>query len=300
MTHHAMWMAIFSLLLGVTVYFRVGIETRNMTIIWIATILSVFQYGWPWIQRRVQIRQKRNNLDSSHNVEDPSARPVTQTTNNERIHRDSDQPMAHAQPEEDIKLDIIHGATMEYGKIVHEHSLVKNANDGCPICIRDFSGEPSYTHSVILPCDEHALCIECVCRLKKEADKAQTAPTYPLCRSSFNPDFVEELALQVIDVDQELAMLIVKLPVGTDDRVNDARRLLWTSDFCVEKVIEALECMFDAQTSGVLFRTTVDLTHQQKQEIYEKARWPVHRLQDNSGAFWRHEEVHLKKFTGKD
>jgi hypothetical protein len=89
------------------------------------------------------------------------------------------------------------------------------------------------------------------------------------------------LALQIIDVEQEIAMLIVKLPVGdADDRVEVARRLLWTNDFCVEKVIEALECMLDGQTRGALFRSNVDLTHQQKQDIYEKARLPVHRLQE--------------------
>ena len=234
--------------------------------------------------------EERTNLDSTQDsVEDTSAQPAGRTANNERNHLDLDQQRTRAQPEdlntthndEDIKQDNIDEATMEYGKILHEHSLAKNANDGCPICIRDFSGELSHTHSVVLPCGEHAMCIECVCRLKKETDKARTAPTCPLCRYSFDPDFVEDLALQVVYVDQELAMLIVKLPVGdANDRVDVARRLLWTHDFCVEKVIEALECMLDDQTSRALFRTSVDLTHQQKQEIYQKARRPVDKLQE--------------------
>lgn len=103
----------------------------------------------------------------------------------------------------------------------------------------------------------------------------------PLCRSLVASEFVEDLAGLVMDADQELAMLIVKPPVGdAEDRVEVGRRLLWKNDFCVDKVIEALECMFDTQSSQSLFRTSVDLTHQEKQSIYGRARYPVNQLQE--------------------
>ena len=63
-------------------------------------------------------------------------------------------------------------ALVEYGDTVYGNNLAKNANDGCPICLREFSGELLKSYIVVLPCGEHALCASCLCTLKIQADKA--------------------------------------------------------------------------------------------------------------------------------
>jgi hypothetical protein len=227
--------------------------------------------------------EQRSSIHESTqaSVDDTDVQSTGQASSDERNYVELDSSSTTKPDELNLQQDNVIDATMEYGRVLHENSLAKNSNDGCPICLRDFSGELSHTYSVVLPCGEHAMCIECACRLKKQSDKAKTVTACPLCRSLFDQEFVEDLAGQVMDVDQELAMLIVKLPVGeAEDRVEVGRRLLWTNDFCVEKVIEALECMFDAQTSQSLFRTSIDLTHQEKQTVYDKARYPVVQLQE--------------------
>lgn len=171
-------------------------------------------------------------------------------------------------------------AMLEYGQILYDNSLAKNANDGCPICLREFCGELARTHSAVLPCGEHALCVECICNLKKQSDKAGESPACPLCRTRMDSEFVEKLAFQIIEVDQALAMLLVKLPFDDpDESTSIAQRLLWKHDFRVEAVIEVLEGLLDDRAAGLFFREEVDLNHQQKQEIYRQARQPVENLQ---------------------
>jgi len=173
------------------------------------------------------------------------------------------------------------GALMEYGKVVYDNDLAKNARDGCPVCLEDFSAGLSQKISTVLPCGEHALCVECVCRLKKQSDKARTALECPLCRTSVDSESVQDLAYQIIVFDEELAMATKKLPVDDPhEHRNIAQRLLWTHDFRVDAVIEVLECMLDDQLSGLFFRAESDWTHEQKQEIYRGARRKVEMLLD--------------------
>ena len=171
-------------------------------------------------------------------------------------------------------------ALIEHGQVISKNRLAKNAEDGCPICLRQFNVELKNSYAVVLPCGEHALCAQCIFSLKIESDKEKEIPQCPLCRYSFDPEFVEGIPSQIIEKDQELAHLIVKLPnMTTDEQIDIAERLMWTHRFEVSAVIDAIEALLDGEVSGLFFRSDGDLTHEQKNVIYNQARIPVVKLE---------------------
>lgn len=171
-------------------------------------------------------------------------------------------------------------ALIEYGEVIFKNELAKNAEDGCPICLRQFNAELVKTYAVVLPCGEHALCTNCICSLKIESDKEKEFPQCPLCRYSFDPKFVEGIPHQIVEKDQELANLIVKLPSMTlDEQIDVAERLMWTHRFEVSAVVDAIEALLDGEVSGFFFRSDGDLTHEQKNTIYHQVRMPVVKLE---------------------
>ncbi len=107
-------------------------------------------------------------------------------------------------------------ALVEYGDVLYENQLAKNAHDGCPICLREFIGNLT-DHSVVLPCGEHALCAKCTCTLTIQADKGKQWPQCPLCRLSFNGEFIEGIPSIIIEKDQAIANLIVQLSMMDHD-----------------------------------------------------------------------------------
>lgn len=182
---------------------------------------------------------------------------------------------------ESKKVEAVADALIEYGEVIYENRLAKNAEDGCPICLRQFNAELQSEYAVVLPCGEHALCAQCLYSLKVESDKEKKSlPQCPLCRYSFHPEFVEAIPSQVIDKDQELAHLVVKLPSMTEDeQIAVAERLMWTHRFEVSAVIDAIETLLDGEVSGRFFRSEGDLSHEQKNAIYNQARVPVVKLE---------------------
>ena len=172
-------------------------------------------------------------------------------------------------------------ALIEYGEVLHKNHLAKNANDGCPICLREFDGELVRSFTVVLPCGEHALCAPCTCTLKIQADQAKQCPQCPLCRFSFDGDFVEGIPSIIIAKDQMIANVIVQLTMmDHDEKIAVAERLLWTHRFEVSAVADAIEELLDGRVSGLFFRSEGDLTHAQKEEIYRRARLPVEKLEE--------------------
>ena len=118
---------------------------------------------------------------------------------------------------------------MEYGEVLFEIHLAKNAKDGCPICLREFNGELVRSYCIVLPCGKHALCASCLCTLKIQADKTKQCPQCPLCRFSFNCCFVEGIPSVIIEKDQTIANLIVQLAnMEHSEKIAVAERLLWT------------------------------------------------------------------------
>ena len=85
---------------------------------------------------------------------------------------------------------------------------------------------------------------------------------------------------QIIEKDQELANLIVKLPNMTmEEKIDVAERLMWTHRFELSAVVDAIEALLEGEVSGLFFRSDGDLTHDQKNTIYNKARMPVLKLE---------------------
>lgn len=193
------------------------------------------------------------------------------------------------------------------GQTIYDNRLAKNYKDGCPICLRECNEELSHTYCSILPCGEHALCVECICTMKKTADKEKTEPTCPLCRTQFNGKIVQDLAYQIIEIDKELAVVVERFPADFEESIAVAHSLLWKKEFRVDEVIETLDRILDDQVSSLYFRPEVDLTHQEKDEIYRRARMPVRRLHDElkklveerrttfESSRLRHIEVTLRK-----
>ena len=112
-------------------------------------------------------------------------------TNREDNRQDSATGIQRKSASDDVDAD----ALLEYGEVLYENHLAKNAKDRCPICLREFNGELVRSYCVVLPCGEHALCASCLCSLKIQADKAKQCPQCPLCRFLFNCDFVEGSSL---------------------------------------------------------------------------------------------------------
>ena len=48
--------------------------------------------------------------------------------------------------------DIDADALLEYGEVLYENHLAKNAKDGCPICLREFNRELIRLYCIVLPC----------------------------------------------------------------------------------------------------------------------------------------------------
>jgi len=169
---------------------------------------------------------------------------------------------------------------LEKGHVIYDNALAKNSKDGCPICLREFDGELAHVLTSILPCGEHALCAECICSSKKQADKEKKQVACPLCRFQFEGRIVQDLAYHMIETHEGLAGVVEKFPADLDESVEVANKLLWTCDFNVDRVIDTIDKILDDQASGVFFRASIDLTHDQKEAIYRSARLPVNRLED--------------------
>jgi hypothetical protein len=191
-------------------------------------------------------------------------------------------------------------ALVEYGEALFRSYLAKNANDGCPICLREFNGELLRSYSVVLPCGEHALCANCTCSLKVQADKSKQCPQCPLCRLSFNGDFIEGIPSIIIEKDQTIANLILQLAnMDYEEKIAVAERLMWTHRFEVAAVVEALEELLDGRVSGLFFRREGDLTHKQKDDIYRKARLPVEKLEEKLKLLLQEQSLADSKSLGK-
>ena len=163
-----------------------------------------------------------------------------------------------------------------------KNHLAKNAEDGCPICLREFNEELAKTYSVVLPCKQHALCVNCICSLKIEADTAKECPRCPLCRDSFNQSFVKCVLDQLIEKDKILNSLILKLPIiDLDEKAAVAERLLWAHRFDLSSVIDVIESLLDGQLSDLFFRSGDDITitYEEKYAIYTRARVNVKKLE---------------------
>ena len=224
-----------------------------------------------------------SNQMTGHEFEN-AIRQSSQISNVEMAHdrnRDDNRQSSATEIQKKSASDVDAEALLEYGEVLFENHLAKNAKDGCPICLREFNGELVRSYCIVLPCGKHALCASCLCTLKIQADKTKQCPQCPLCRISFNCCFVEGIPSAIIEKDQTIANLIVQLAnMEHSEKIAVAERLLWTHRFEVSAVVDALEELLDGRASVLFFRSEGNLTHKQKEDIYRKARIAIEKLEE--------------------
>ncbi|KAJ3169702.1 hypothetical protein HDU87_000584 [Geranomyces variabilis] len=161
-----------------------------------------------------------------------------------------------------------------------------SSDDGCTICLTGWTDFTTFTLAVVPPC-QHATCAPCLSRFQKACKKSFESATSAervkvvfacvLCRSAF-PETLTTTAAQV-SIQRSLVPAFQDLPqhLGVADP-EDRRRLLTSlltaHDFDLAQVTDILFRMV-----GVVTTTAVqDLTHDDKQRIYDAAREPVRKL----------------------
>lgn len=97
---------------------------------------------------------------------------------------------------------------LETGSIFFTNSLATNSTDGCPVCLGRFDAELFSVYCAVLPCRQHALCVECLSSMKKQPFKEKTETCCPLCRFRYDGKIIQQLAYQIIDKDSTLSALI--------------------------------------------------------------------------------------------
>lgn len=153
-------------------------------------------------------------------------------------------PKSETAPEETVD-DIL----IEYGEVLVAKSLARNANEGCPICLREFSSELSKTYSVVLPCQHHAICIDCSHNIQKQSDSSRKLPRCPLCRATFGMGTLKQIPTRLIEYDEEISSLLSKLDMEMDKKISIATELMWKNKFHVASVVDAIEGSLDDQVT---------------------------------------------------
>jgi hypothetical protein len=102
----------------------------------------------------------------------------------------------------------------------------------------------------------------------------------------------------LIEKDKILTSLILKLPIiDLDEKIAIAERLLWAHRFDLSSVIDAIESLLDGQLSCLFFRSGDDLTYEEKEAIYTRARVTVKKLERDLEVLL---EEQRRTFDGKD
>ena len=147
-------------------------------------------------------------------------------------------------PEEKVE-DIL----IEYGDKLVTESLARNASDGCPICLREFSSELSKIYAVVLPCQHHAICIDCAHNIQIQSDSSQQLPRCPLCRATFGTGSLKQVPSRLIEQDEEMSGLLSELDIEIDKKISMAKELMWEKRFHVASVVDAIETLLDDQVT---------------------------------------------------
>ncbi|KAJ3162167.1 hypothetical protein HDU88_007087 [Geranomyces variabilis] len=161
-----------------------------------------------------------------------------------------------------------------------------SSDDGCTICLTGWADFATITLAVVPPC-QHATCAPCLSRFHKScktsfesdtsAERAKVPFSCTLCRAAF-PDSLVTTAAHV-SVQSNLVPACKELPqhLGVsdpDDRHRLLTSLLTVHNFELPQVTDILFSMVGVGTTTAVR----DLTHDDKQRIYEEAREPVRRL----------------------
>lgn len=165
-----------------------------------------------------------------------------------------------------------------YGRELFERKSTKNADGVCPICTEEFCSGLSDSYSVVLPCGDHAMCMECLGKTATKAANGDASLSCPLCKTSIENDDVLALVHHVVESDDLLSHLLVELPWKQAENHDMAVRLLHKHNFSVGKVCELVLNMLDDRLSIQLRQPGKRLTWKEKASIYDKVRGPYLQL----------------------
>ena len=239
----------------------------------------------PRVQKRKKQRKKRHN---KRNHRDSDSSEIDIDAGDDLDNIDSKPPAVQSfesinsnveSSDEDMYTDGDWGIICP-GINIFETKLAKNYDDEC-VCAGDFQGELAHKYCTILPdpCEGHAFCVECICEIKIQADKAKEPPRCSHCRNPIDPEFFENLCHNIALTDPVIKDLMQREPFCRfEERDSIVQTLMWRNKFKVEKVIDLLENMADGEVKDQYFRAQGDLSSREKDAIYRKARAPVERL----------------------
>lgn len=170
--------------------------------------------------------------------------------------------------------------TLVLGEDLMYTNLALNASDpddACPICLDLYTGEYlAPTYCAVLPC-RHACCLPCLKSVEESRDPC------PVCRQPFGR--VVESAVHDIfllpEVNNQVQLMEV---LSLEDKLSIVRRLLHANRFVAFKLLRALEdLLIDSlpqQDTEELKFDAIDLTPQDKEQIYRETQRPVLRLRE--------------------
>eukprot|EP01135_Chromosphaera_perkinsii_P009475 Nk52_evm18s1763 gene=Nk52_evmTU18s1763 len=156
-------------------------------------------------------------------------------------------------------------------------------HDSCICCYEIWSHFPKSVLAAVFPCG-HLMCTICLLKF----DKAQEALACHLCRSELPSDIVDKLCGSLVD--QQLSKQC-KLLSSSKSRLFGSKEL--TRQYLVglvrstklncDKVCDIVYELIASSQYG----ETVDMTHEQKQEIYTVAQAPILKLKEEKESLRR-------------
>jgi len=178
-------------------------------------------------------------------------------------------------------VDIFDSGSILLGKDLLDSQLAEHISekeDPCPVCFDRYCFELSDTHILVNSCG-HACCMPCLSRMwKKNTRRSNSIPfTCPMCRFPLREDLISDAVGPIISQTESLQERLTLLPLEDEERHEVAKNLLKLHDFVITNVQRALDAMLTDRLQSSL-RQSTSLTPSEKQQIYEEARSPVDKL----------------------
>lgn len=184
-------------------------------------------------------------------------------------------------------------------------------NDACPICLDSFQKELSGTMCAILPC-QHSCCLPCLIKEDEDIDAGRADPTNSasrhkerLCCCCRHPrDRVLESSIsELVCIPTIQNRLKLLQGISLQDKRDIVTSLLRANRFVIFKVERALEDMLigslSMPTTTTSVQQSIDLTAEEKEQIYWEAQRPVLQLRKElKDAKWAVHTLKRKKQTG--
>ena len=164
---------------------------------------------------------------------------------------------------------------------------VTTAEDGCPVCLKEWNTFDSLDLAIVLPC-LHAICAPCLSRHRAECRKSfetdlgefSTSFTCTICRERIRSNILYQAAQTLLaeNLVESLSVLAESLPLPKKIEAGQlVTNILIQNHFDIMKTENAL---FNLICLSAVPEAS-DLDHDKKQDIYQTARKPVRSLESD-------------------